>query len=244
LFIAAEFYTYHAFANHPDPRRFSSIRCQNQYLDMAKKLFGRENAHDIRDHAIRYVVEEIKEHRLAHYRHTGWFVSIAKLKRHHPEMAAMLGSSERTFREIVRKQRQLFTPDMLKQEEDLVRKEIEDLDHLARMLKEREHARMPPQLKALMGMHLDNLRLFKGVLERIMLNLDAWVVVDKEEHSTLRKRLSIPSSELHKLLLAEAEAEEVDINKVHIIFSHFKKEKINILRDLELIDRVGPKAHR
>jgi hypothetical protein len=243
LFIAAEFYTYHAFANHPNPKYFDSIRSQNQYFDMAKKLFGRDNAHDTRDHAIRYIVEEIKEHRLAHYRHTGWFVSITKLKEHHKDIADILGSSEHTFKEILRKQHQVFTPGMLKQEEDLVRKEVEDLEHLERMLKEREHAKMPPQLKKLMDIHLDNLSLFKGVLEKIMSNLDDWVVVDKEEHSVLRKRLSISPSELHKLLLAEAEAEEIDINKVHLIFSHFKKEKINILRDLELIDKMGPRVH-
>jgi hypothetical protein len=239
LFMAAEFYVYHSFANDPDPQHFRSISSQNQYWDVLKQFLGKQNSHELRDHAVRYVVEEIKEHKLAHFRHTGWFVSIAKLKQHHPKMAGMLGSSEHTFNEILRKQHQAFSPDMLKQEEDLVRKEIEDIRFLLKMLEERRHPKLSPEMKRLMDIHFENLGLFRDVLAKIAGNLEDWVVVDKAEHSELRKKLDLSSSELHRLLLAEAEAEEIDINKVHLIFRHFKKEKINILRDLELIDRMS-----
>ena len=38
LFIAAEFYVYHAYANHTNPAMFKSIRCQHQYMDLFKKI--------------------------------------------------------------------------------------------------------------------------------------------------------------------------------------------------------------
>jgi hypothetical protein len=236
LLIAAEFYVYHAFANHPDYSYFDSIRCQNQYWDILKKLFRKDNSHEMRDHAVRYVIEEIKVHRLAHFRGHGWHTSIAKLDRHYPDIAAMLGSSEKTFQEIFRKQHGTFSPGMLRQEEDLVRKEIEDLLHLESLLKEIDNKKHPAHLKKLITLHLANLKTFRKILEDVRGSLDRWVVVDKEEHYGLRKRVGISSTELHRLALAESEAEQIDINKVHILFDHFKKEKINILRDIETLD--------
>ena len=236
LLIAAEFYVYHAFANHPDHSYFDSIRSQNQYWDIVKKVFRQGNSQDIRDHAVRYVIEEIKEHRLAHFRGHGWHTSIAKLDRHYPKIAEMLGSSERTFHEIFRKQKGHFSPDMLKQEEDLVRKEVEDLSHLESSLRSLEKRKHPAHLEKLIRLHLANLNTFKAVLEDVRDSLDRWVIVDREEHDELRKRVGISAAELHRLVQAESEAEQIDINKVHILFDHFKKEKINILRDIETLE--------
>jgi len=234
LFIAAEFYTYHAFANHPDYRVFNSIRCQNQYWDMIKKSLGLKNAHDTRDQAIRYMIEEIKEHKLAHTRAKGWFISVSKLKKHDPDMAQALGSSEEIFNEIFKKQHQRFTVSMLKQEEDLVRKEIEDIDHIIRMIRVRERKKLPNHLKSIFELHVKNLELFRSVLVDILQRFDRWVIIDKKEHDALKKQ-HLPMNELHKMLQTEAKEERVDINKIHFIFEHFKKEKINILRDVELL---------
>lgn len=238
LFIAAEYYVYHSFANHPDPAVYRSIMGQNQYWDMLKKALRMKNSHDTRDQAIRYVIEEIKEHKLAHHRGNGWFISIAKLKRHYPDIAETLGSSEQTFHEIFKKQNQTFTPDMLKQEEDLIRKEMEDIDHLTSELKQHEHRRLPQHTKRLIEIHLANLKTFRDVLQKVIDNFSKWEVVDKEEHKELKKHLIRPQ-DIQGLIEAEAEAERIDINKIHILFNYFEKEKINILRDLELIERMG-----
>jgi hypothetical protein len=243
LFIAAEWYVYHAFASHHDKGKFRSIRCQNQHWDMFRRMVGRQNPHDTRDQAIRYVVEEIGEHKLAHYRPSGWVVSIAKLKRHYPDIAQILGSSEKTFKEVFRKQHQKYTPAMLLQEEDLLRKEIEDMEHLIKLLQEQEKQKHGQKQKKLMQIHIDDLKTFQKVLKRIVDRLDKWVVVDKKEHKELRKA-GLEKHTMQKILLAEAEAEEIDINKVHIVFDYFKKEKINILRDLELLDYIGAKTHK
>ena len=239
LLIAAEYYVYHAFANHPDNSYYDSVNCQNQYIDMMKRLFGVRNSHELRDHAIRYIVEEIKEHKLAHSRGKGWYLSIAKLKKHHPDIAEVIGSSEKTFKEIFRKQDQVFSSKMMKQEEDLIRKEIEDIDHIISLLEEHRRKEHPAKLKKLVDIHIADLNTFNKALKSIAKNLDDWVVIDKKEHTELRKRLDIPPSRLHKLLLAESEAEKIDINKVHIVLDYFKKEKINILRDLELLDMMS-----
>jgi hypothetical protein len=244
LFIAAEFYVYHAFANHHDPVHFDSVKNQNQYKDLIKKVFGAANAHETRDQAIRYVIEEIGEHKLAHYRDNAWFVGVAKLKEHHPHIAELLGSSEKVFKEAFRKQHHRFTPLMMKQEEDLVRKEIEDLDHIIGLLKESSKKKHKSDAKKLINIHIANLKTFKKFLSEIMDNLERWVVVDKKEHAELRKRKHMEPGELHNLLLDESKAEKIDINKVHIVFDHFKKEKINILQDLELLDKMRASRHK
>jgi hypothetical protein len=235
LLIAAEFYVYHAFANHPDPAYFRSIRCQNQYWDIAKKLFGIKNSHDVRDRAVRYVIEEIKEHRIAHFRGHGWHTSIAKLDKHYPEIASLLGSSERTFNEIFRKQRSTFTHDMLVQEDDLVRKEIEDISHIESSLRELEKRSHTKGMYSLVKLHLANLKTFREILEGIRKGMDSWILVDKEEHRLLKRKAGLTAKDIQRMLQAEAEAEQIDINRVHVLFWHFKKEKINILRDIELI---------
>jgi predicted transcriptional regulator len=239
LLMAAEFYVYHAFANHPDPRYFRSITCQNQYLDLVRKLFRRKNAHDIRERAMRYVIGEIREHRLAHLQGHGWHTSVAKLDRHYPEIAEALGSSEQTFREMFRRQHGSFSPEMLRQEEDLVRKEIEDISRLSCMLRGLEKRKHPARLEKLTMLHLANLETFKDVLEEIRRNIDRWIVVDTEEHGELRRKVGMTGAELRRLLQAEAEAGQIDINKVHILFRHFKKEKINILRDLKTLESAS-----
>jgi hypothetical protein len=244
LFIAAEFYVYHAFANHKDPSYFDSIKGQNQYGDMVRKLFGRRSAHEIRDHAVQYVIEDIREHALAHLRAHGWFVSLTKLNRHYPDIAKIVGSSEKTFKEIFRKQHQKFTHSMLKQEEDLVRKEIEDIDHLIKMLKSREDTVKMAQLRKMIRLHLANLRTFRKTLDSIHGNLDRWVLVDKKEHALMRKRKHIPREELHDILAEEARAEKIDINRVHLVFNYFEKEKINILNDLEMVDKMSASARK
>lgn len=244
LLIAAEFYVYHAFANHKDPYYFNSIKGQNQYCDMVRKLFGRQSAHEIRDHAMRYVIEEIREHELAHLRAHGWFVSLAKLNRHYPDIAKIVGSSEKTFKEIFRKQNQKFTYGMLKQEEDLVRKEIEDIDHLMKMLGERGKTVKMAHLRKIIRLHLANLRTFRREMDKIRRNLDRWVVVDKKEHALMRKRKHIPREELHDILAEEARAEKIDINRVHLVFDYFEKEKINILNDIELVDKMSASARK
>lgn len=244
LLIASEFYVYHAFANHKDPAYFNSIRTQNQYLDMAKKLLGMKPSNEIRDQAMRYVIEEIEEHALANLRAHGWFVSLSKLKRHHHDIAKIIGSSEKTFQKIFRKQDHKFTHNMLKQEEDLVRKEIEDIDHLITKLKEHNKKVRMAHLRRIITLHTANLNTFKKTLDRIRKNLDRWVLVDKKEHDLMKKRKHIPTEELHDILEQEARAEKTDINKVHLVFDFFEKEKINILNDIEMVDKLGASARK
>ena len=244
LLIAAELYVYHAFANHKNPHYFNMIKNQNQYIDMLKKLAGRNNAHEIRDQAIRYVIEEIKEHALAHLSTHGWTVSMTRLKRHYPDIAGILGSSEKTFKEAFRKQGQRFTSGMLKQQEDMVRKEIEDINHLISMIKQHEKKIRLAYTKKLINIHIANLKTFRSMLERIRKNLDKWVLVDKKAHKTLRNRKHIPQKELIMLLEEEAKAEKVDMNKVYLVFRHFEKEKINILNDLEMVDKINAEAQK
>jgi len=238
LLIAAEFYVYHSFANASDPKLYARIRNQNQYLDILKKLFGIHPSHDIRDKAIRYVVEHIGEHKIAHYSGEGWTTSIARLEKHYPDIASAVGSSEKVFKEIFRKQHQKLGAEMLKQEEDLVRKEIDDIDHLLEVLEGHKKKNHGPKFKKLIKIHEDNLRTLRVALAQVAKNIDSWVLVDKEEHKELAKKV-ITMREIHKLVQEEAEAEEIDINKIHIIFKYFKKEKINILRDIELLDRLS-----
>ncbi len=237
LLIAAEFYIYHAFANHPDPKQYKSIRCQNQYRDLLKKLFRMENAHDLRDQAVRYVIEQTGEHRTAHMSGKGWHTSIKKLRKHYPEIAETIGSSEKTYKDILRKQHQKYTPDMLKQEEDLIRKELEDTEHLINLLKEQEK-KHDKELNRLVKIHIADLLTFKKVLQDIHKNLEQWELVDKQEHKELKKK-HMTKDEMHRILKEEAAAEKTDINKVHIVFNHYKKEKINILRDLEMLDKIS-----
>ncbi|NQU78313.1 hypothetical protein HQ545_00945 [Candidatus Woesearchaeota archaeon] len=244
LLIAAEYYVYHAFASNPDSKKYKSITCQNQYKDLLKKVIGKENSHDTRDQAIRYVIEEIKEHKLAHFTGRGWHTSIAKLKKHYPDIAEIVGSSENTFKNIFRKQHQKFTPDMLKQEEDLVRKEIEEIQHLITLLKAHEKKTYTKSMNKLIKIHLANLRTFEKVLKSIVNNLDRWVLVDRKEHKELKKKSRLSTEEMHKLLQKEAEAEEIDINKVHVVFEFFKKEKINILHDLEMLDNMSASSRK
>jgi hypothetical protein len=232
LFIAAEFYTYHAFANHPDPKVFDSISGQNQYVDIFKRIFGISNPHDLRDHAIRYIIEEIGEHKLAHLRLKGWYVRIAKIKQHNSAISDVLGSSEVTFREILRKQHQSFSKDLLLQEDVLIKKEMEDISHLIKTLQDEKKSH-GERFQKLADIHIKNLMTFKEILQKILINFDKWMMVEKSEHDVLRKRLHVPAHEIRALLQAEAEAERIDINKVHILFGFFKKEKINILMDLE-----------
>ncbi|MBN1544514.1 hypothetical protein JW898_03565 [Candidatus Woesearchaeota archaeon] len=243
LFIAAEFYTFHAFANHPNPEMYSSITGQNQYWDILRKIFRQRNAHETRDRAVRYIVEEVKEHKLASFGGHGWFTSLAKLKQHHPDISEMIGSSEQTFNEIFRKQHQRFTPDMLRQEEDLLRKEREDIGHIAEMLRQHEKKKHDTQSKKLIRIHMENLVTFRNVIDDIIKNFHKWELAEKEEHNELKKRIISPA-EMREMLKAESEAEKIDMNKVHILFSYFKKEKINILRDLELLDRAIARHHK
>ncbi len=238
LFIAAEWYVYHSFANNPDERLYGLITCQNQYKDMVKRVFRMRNAHDLRDQAMRYVIEDIGEHKLAQSFGKGWYVSIAKLKKHDPKIAAALGSSEETFQEIFRKQHQKFSSKMLRQEEDLVRKEIEDIDHLIRLLNRHRSKRQPKHLEKLIDIHIANLDTFRKYLRQILKNLDKWIFLDKREHKELRKG-KISREDMHLLLADEARAEQVDINKVHLVFDHFKKEKINISTDLEMLHKLS-----
>jgi hypothetical protein len=156
----------------------------------------------------------------------------------------MLGSSEKTFKEMLRKQHQRFSPRMLKQEEDLVRKEIEEMEHLIELLKEHEKKKYPAHMRKIVDIHIADLKTFIKVLERIRKSLEKWVLVDKKEHDELRQRIGMTRPELQRLLEAESEAEKIDINKVHLVFHHFKKEKINILRDLELLDRASTQVRR
>ncbi|MBU2561253.1 MAG: hypothetical protein KKD17_03065 [Nanoarchaeota archaeon] len=243
LFIAAESYTYHSFANHPNPEMYNSITGQNQYWDIFRKIFRQRNAHETRDRAVRYIIEEIKEHKLASFRGHGWFTSLAKLRQHHPDISETIGSSEKTFNEIFRKQHQKFTPDMLRQEEDLLRKEKEDIEHIAGLLRQHEKKKHDAQSKKLIKIHIANLETFRNVINDIIKNFHKWELADKEEHKGLRKKIISPA-EIREMLKAEAEAEKIDINKVHILFSYFKKEKINILRDLELLDRAIARHHK
>ncbi|MFH1063924.1 MAG: hypothetical protein V1729_02495, partial [Candidatus Woesearchaeota archaeon] len=238
LFIAAEWYVYQSFASHPDERLYGLITCQNQYKDMVKRVFGMRNAHDLRDQAMRYIIEEIGEHKLAQSFGDGWFISIAKLKKHDQEIAAALGSTEATFNEIFRKQDQKFSSRMLLQEENLIRKELEDINHLIRLLKKHGSKRHPKHLDKLVDLHIANLETFRKYLMQILSNLDRWTIIDKKEHRKLKKR-NISREDMHRLLADEARAEQVDINKVHLVFDHFKKEKINILTDLEMLDRLS-----
>ncbi len=238
LFIAAELYVYHAFANSNHPRMYDSIKCQNQYLDIMKRFLRMRNAHDTRDHAVRYVIEEMKEHRLAHTPGKGWHVSIAKLKQHIPEIADTLGSSEKTFKEIFRKQHHRFSPDMLRQEDDLIRKEIEDISQIVSLLRSERTKKHDVKAKRLLQIHIEDMQIFRDYLEKIRRNIQKWELVDKKDHALLKKaKLSL--KQLHEILKLEAGAERIDINKVHLVFTHFEKEKINILRDLEMLQRLG-----
>jgi hypothetical protein len=242
LFIAAECYVYHAYASHHDPAVFRSIRCQNQYWDLLKKLLWLRNSHDSRDRAVRYVIEEVNEHKIANHRGNGWYVRIAEVKKHHPEITEILGSTEATFREIFRKQKSSFTPGMLRQEEDLVRKEEEDISHLIETLKSHERKKYSAHYAKLIDIHIADLETFRDYLERVRKSLDRWVIADREEHRILAKK-GITKGEMRGILRAEAEAEEIDINKVHLVFNYFEKEKINILRDIELLERMQRHQH-
>jgi len=232
LLIASEFYTYHAFANHPDPKYFSSIRSQNQMIDMTRHLLGLKNAYDLRSQAVRYIIQEIKEHPLAHFRGRGWYTHISKVSKHDTEMASVLGSSEHTFRQILAKQDKLYSPEMLLTEETLIQKEIEEIEHIMNLIKEQLKQKNGKELQQLFMLHQKNMITFRDVLQKILENFEKWELVDKKEHEELVKK-HISTEEAHKLLLAEAEAEKIDINKVHLLFKYFKKEKINILTDLE-----------
>jgi hypothetical protein len=232
LLIASEFYTYHAFANHPDPEYFGSIKSQNQMLDMTRHILGMKNAYDLRSQAVRYIIQEIKEHPLAHFRGRGWYTHISKVSKHDNEMASVLGSSEHTFKQILSKQNKLYSPDMLLTEETLIRKELEEIEHILKLLKEQLKQKSNAEVLQLFLLHQKNMGTFREVLQKILKNFEKWELVDKKEHDELVKR-HISTEEAHKLLLAEAEAETIDINKVHLLFKYFKKEKINILMDLE-----------
>lgn len=234
LFIAAEFYVYHAFANHPDPKQFRSIQSQSMYLSVLKGMLGMSNALKTRDLAVRYVLEEIGGHKLAHYKHPGWNISITELKKHHPDIAEIVGSSEKTFQDVFRKQKQRFTPDMLRQEEDLLTKEIDEMQHIISLLEHEKSRKPEAPARKLIDIHIADLHIFIQFLRKIVQNLDKWVLVDKKEHRQ-PANADLRKADLRQMLRQEAEAEKIDINKVHLVFYHFKKEKINILRDLELI---------
>jgi hypothetical protein len=235
LLIAAELYTYHAFANHPDKSRFRGIKSQNQYFDVIKKVFGRKSAMEARDDAIRYIIEDIGEHKLAHFSGHGWHTRIGKLKAHDPGLASALGASEKTFREILKKQHQVFTADMIQEEEDLVRHEIEEIDDIITRLEDHKKRGHTKEYQRLILAHLITLNDFYKSLVSIMDDLEHWKKADLEEHTLLKKRL-VSGKEVTDMIKAEAEAETIDINKIHILFEHFEKEKINILRDLEVLD--------
>ncbi len=230
LFIACEFYVYHAFANHPDERYFNEIKGQNQYLDMIRKVFRKKSSHELRDHAVRYVIEEIGEHKLAHMSGDGWYTRIGKLKDHNHIVEDLLGTSEKTFKSIIKKQHQIVTPDMLKSEEHLIKKEKDDIQFLIDYLETITERHPDSKLKH----HIKNLCEYTKKLDKIQQNLDKWYLADKQEHKLLKKGL-LRRENIHSMLDAEAEADMIDINKVYILFHHFEKEKINILKDIELI---------
>lgn len=240
LLIAAEQYTYHVLANHPDPSYFRKAKCQNQYVDMIKTLFGKESSSSFRDKAIRYVIEEIGEHKLAHFSGHGWRTRIGKIKTHDHELAKVIGASEKTFKNILDKQKNIFTPDMLKEEDDLVKHEIEELDNLIEKLKVHNKKGHTKENKKLVGTHIKTLTDFRNSLRQIVDDLEKWHRADIEEHALLKKKL-LSKSEVQEMLDAESEAEKIDINKIHILFEHFEKEKINILRDIEVLDKIKVK---
>jgi AraC-like DNA-binding protein len=197
-----------------------------------KKIFRRQNAHDLRDQAIRYIVEEIGEHDLAHMSGDGWYNRISFLKVHDHAVSDILGTSERTFRRILKKQHHMLTPAMLKSEEHLIKKEIDDIDYLIDFLEaldeENHHRRIQ--------MHIRNLRSYTKKLSRIQDNFHKWFLADKEEHRLLKKGI-IRQGNVHSLLEAESEADMIDINKVYLLFQNFEKEKVSILKDLELLGK-------
>ena len=244
LFIAAELYVLQAFAAHEDTRHFDTAKKQHRIWAQMKNALKSKSLNRMLDHAVRYVIEDIGEHKLAHSKGYGWTASIAKLEKHYPDIASIVGSSEETFNRIFRKQDQKFDPKMLKQEEDLIRKEIEDMDHLITMLQKHDKKLHPVYIRKLIRVDIQNLNTFRRVLRQIKDNLHKWEVVDKKEHKQLKKKKKIKLAELKQFLTEEAKAERIDINKVHLVFKYFEKEKINILNDLELVDKIGAKAQR
>ncbi|HII71984.1 TPA: hypothetical protein HA265_04485 [Candidatus Woesearchaeota archaeon] len=236
LFIASEIYVYHAFANHPDPKYFSKVRCQNQYLDVVRKWFRMDNAHELRDQAMRYVIEEIGEHNLAHMQGKGWHVGITRLKKHDHTISDLLGSSEKTFKSILKKQHRLMDHSMMLKEEHLIKKEIEDIRFLMDYLEAVIDESPDPKLSS----HLKSLQHYIGSLEKIHDNFHKWYVEDKKEHDALRKLLKdspLSADKTRSLLAAESEAETIDLNKVYILFQHFEKEKTRISKDLAKVSR-------
>ncbi|MFC1723266.1 hypothetical protein ACFL0V_03945 [Nanoarchaeota archaeon] len=222
LFIACEIYVYHAFANHPNPKYFNSIKSQNQYIDTIKHFFGGRSSHNLRDQAVRYVIEEIDEHKLAHMSGEFWHVNIAKVERHSHKLADLLGSSEKTFKSIIHKQHQKFNPTLLRSEEHLIRKEIEDIQFLIDFLETQRHGRK----------HIPKFRSYLKQLIPIKNNLHHWYIDDKDEHKLLTKGL-ISHSNVQQMLKAEAEADQIDINKVYILFQHFERDKVSVLKELD-----------
>lgn len=244
LFIAAELYVLQAFAAHEDVRYFDAVKEQYRTWGKIRNALKTSNLNRIMDHAVRYVIEEIGEHKLAHSKGHGWTASIAKLEKHYADIASILGSSEETFNRIFRKQDQRFTPAMLKQEEDLIRKEIEDIDHLISLLAAHDSKLHPVYTRKLIRIDIQNLKSFRKVLNQINDNLHKWEVVDRKEHKELKRRKKVKLADLKQILSAEAKAESIDINKVHLVFKYFEKEKINILNDLELVDKMSAQAKK
>ena len=99
LLIAAEIFTYHSFARLRDPALFDMVKSQNQYLDFLKKVFRRKSSAAVRDTAVRYIIESIGEHALAHFSGYGWFTRIGKLRVFDHRVASALGVSEKVFNE-------------------------------------------------------------------------------------------------------------------------------------------------
>ena len=98
---------------------------------------------------------------------------------------------------------------MLLMEENLVRKEIDDIQYLLDYLKTIRNKK-----------HVARLETYLSALKKIRENMHKW----KQGHGVFKGLAETALQE-------EAKAPNIDINKVYRIFKEFEKEKINILKD-------------
>lgn len=229
MFIACEAHIYQKYA---EVGKLKLVKNQNQMFDVIKKVFGQENAHDLRDKTMRYVIEELKSHNLSSYQPKNWIVNFAKVENHRSDIAEIIGSSEKTFRKIIRMQKKKYNLEMIKLEKDLLIAEKHDLKELLHMIENVSKKNKNSEQKSFIKIHKQILKTIIEAIEHILKGVADWQLVESEEHNLLEKK-QISKDEIVKMINSLAEAQKIDINKIYILFKHFEKEKINILKDLE-----------
>ena len=144
-----------------------------------------------------------------------------------------MGASEETFKAMAKTKGKLTIRKLMK-EETLLAHETDHLTHLINVLHldARDRKKLGQKSKIIDG-HIEKLKGFRLTLTKILHRAKHW------EHSTKKHRhinqLSFRFA--HDHAIRELDRPRIDMSKVYAVMTRFQKEKLIIVKDLDLLNK-------